>query len=145
MNVSDCSISRMDTLRKSVVAELNVLRGFTDQGTRGVDRLILCFFSSRRRHTRCSRDWSSDVCSADLIINNGKKKLEDIALVELNTDKHNFSNQRKTPCNVKAKRTDWRSHHIYPAIGEVAKIIRDDMLPAVIKSENWDMQIGRAS
>mgnify|MGYP007135085352 CR=1 FL=1 len=25
----------------------------------------LCF-SSRRRHTRCSRDWSSDVCSSDL-------------------------------------------------------------------------------
>src|SRR2546429_4033823 len=26
-----------------------------------------CFlFSSRRRHTRCSRDWSSDVCSSDL-------------------------------------------------------------------------------
>src|SRR2546422_6689177 len=24
------------------------------------------FFSSRRRHTRCSRDWSSDVCSSDL-------------------------------------------------------------------------------
>src|SRR5256884_6186642 len=26
----------------------------------------LFFFSSRRRHTRCSRDWSSDVCSSDL-------------------------------------------------------------------------------
>src|SRR5690606_40503395 len=25
-----------------------------------------CFFSSRRRHTRFSRDWSSDVCSSDL-------------------------------------------------------------------------------
>src|SRR5205809_3040186 len=25
------------------------------------------FFSSRRRHTICSRDWSSDVCSSDLI------------------------------------------------------------------------------
>src|SRR5690606_40056245 len=25
------------------------------------------FFSSRRRHTRFSRDWSSDVCSSDLI------------------------------------------------------------------------------
>src|SRR5256884_617663 len=25
------------------------------------------FFSSRRRHTRCSRDWSSDVCSSDLM------------------------------------------------------------------------------
>src|SRR5436305_11903010 len=24
------------------------------------------FFSSRRRHTRCGRDWSSDVCSSDL-------------------------------------------------------------------------------
>src|SRR5215475_14604236 len=29
---------------------------------------IFCFFffSSRRRHTRFSRDWSSDVCSSDL-------------------------------------------------------------------------------
>src|SRR5690606_40365982 len=26
------------------------------------------FFSSRRRHTRFSRDWSSDVCSSDLYI-----------------------------------------------------------------------------
>src|SRR5699024_4074668 len=25
------------------------------------------FFSSRRRHTRSKRDWSSDVCSSDLI------------------------------------------------------------------------------
>src|SRR5690606_39662138 len=29
----------------------------------------LCFFfSSRRRHTRFSRDWSSDVCSSDLVL-----------------------------------------------------------------------------
>src|SRR5690606_39386840 len=28
---------------------------------------VCCFFSSRRRHTRFSRDWSSDVCSSDLI------------------------------------------------------------------------------
>src|SRR3989442_15689829 len=26
----------------------------------------MIFFSSRRRHTRCGRDWSSDVCSSDL-------------------------------------------------------------------------------
>src|SRR5690606_40069152 len=25
------------------------------------------FFSGRRRHTRFSRDWSSDVCSSDLV------------------------------------------------------------------------------
>src|SRR5690349_23467854 len=27
---------------------------------------VLFFFSSRRRHTRSLRDWSSDVCSSDL-------------------------------------------------------------------------------
>src|SRR5262245_53817979 len=30
------------------------------------DLLNLFFFSSRRRHTRCLSDWSSDVCSSDL-------------------------------------------------------------------------------
>src|SRR5258707_5933145 len=30
--------------------------------------LLLFFFSSRRRHTRYWRDWSSDVCSSDLIV-----------------------------------------------------------------------------
>src|SRR5207302_8563449 len=29
---------------------------------------LVFFFSSRRRHTRFSRDWSSDVCSSDLKI-----------------------------------------------------------------------------
>src|SRR5690606_39417748 len=29
------------------------------------------FFSSRRRHTRFSRDWSSDVCSSDLLSGSG--------------------------------------------------------------------------
>src|SRR5699024_11472837 len=28
--------------------------------------LFVFFFSSRRRHTRSKRDWSSDVCSSDL-------------------------------------------------------------------------------
>src|SRR5206468_8586870 len=28
---------------------------------------LLFFFSSRRRHTRSDRDWSSDVCSSDLL------------------------------------------------------------------------------
>src|SRR5690606_40334387 len=30
--------------------------------------IIFFFFSSRRRHTRFSRDWSSDVCSSDLAL-----------------------------------------------------------------------------
>src|SRR5690606_39321574 len=32
------------------------------------------FFSSRRRHTRFSRDWSSDVCSSDLFMNGNTLK-----------------------------------------------------------------------
>src|SRR5699024_11497156 len=28
---------------------------------------VWCFCSSRRRHTRSKRDWSSDVCSSDLV------------------------------------------------------------------------------
>src|SRR5205809_2799247 len=39
--------------------------------------LLRCvfFFSSRRRHTRCSRDWSSDVCSSDLGMSSTIKEL----------------------------------------------------------------------
>src|SRR5215212_3019059 len=29
--------------------------------------IFFFFFSSRRRHTRCLSDWSSDVCSSDLL------------------------------------------------------------------------------
>src|SRR5205814_4809806 len=30
--------------------------------------MFFFFFSSRRRHTRCLSDWSSDVCSSDLLL-----------------------------------------------------------------------------
>src|SRR5690606_40808307 len=33
-----------------------------------LSRCSFFFFSSRRRHTRFSRDWSSDVCSSDLLL-----------------------------------------------------------------------------
>src|SRR2546422_938445 len=34
---------------------------------KGLDEQAFLFYSSRRRHTRSDRDWSSDVCSSDLI------------------------------------------------------------------------------
>src|SRR5207249_6808024 len=34
-------------------------------------RVYVFFFSSRRRHTRSKRDWSSDVCSSDLASRRG--------------------------------------------------------------------------
>src|ERR1039457_4599608 len=35
-----------------------------------------CFFSSRRRHTRLQGDWSSDVCSSDLLIEERKRSTQ---------------------------------------------------------------------
>src|SRR5256884_4794281 len=36
---------------------------------------VVFFFSSRRRHTRCSRDWSSDVCSSDLVQSRSQQEI----------------------------------------------------------------------
>src|SRR2546422_5355774 len=38
-------------------------------------------FPSRRRHTRCSRDWSSDVCSPDLL--HGRVRVIPLAVAQL--------------------------------------------------------------
>src|SRR6266436_9520352 len=42
--------------------------------------MLYCFFffSSRRRHTRCSRDWSSDVCSSDLLDRRGRESFQEL-------------------------------------------------------------------
>src|SRR5699024_12091971 len=42
---------------------------------------IYYFFSSRRRHTRSKRDWSSDVCSSDLMKWTVGKKLSMIFII----------------------------------------------------------------
>src|SRR2546426_4725472 len=36
--------------------------------------LVFFFFSSRRRHTRLQGDWSSDVCSSDLVSLAGRRR-----------------------------------------------------------------------
>src|SRR6266508_4683078 len=41
-----------------------------------VVRGFLFFCSSRRRHTRWPRDWSSDVCSSDLVVLMGSGRHE---------------------------------------------------------------------
>src|SRR6266498_3862740 len=46
---------------------------------------VFCFFffSSRRRHTSCGREWSSDVCSSDLVKPQHRILLEKFGLEEL--------------------------------------------------------------
>src|SRR6266699_5335245 len=49
------------------------------------------FFSSRRRHTRCGRDWSSDVCSSDLLARQSARHRENVNGVgSLENDSLNF-------------------------------------------------------
>src|SRR5256885_3964799 len=43
-------------------------RGFVLMTSSGHTIRCLFFFSSRRRHTRLQGDWSSDVCSSDLLL-----------------------------------------------------------------------------
>src|SRR5207245_6802021 len=51
-------LGRIDSVcGEAIGAELERARGVEE-------RYPSVFFSSRRRHTRCYRDWSSDVCSS---------------------------------------------------------------------------------
>src|SRR5690606_39796483 len=54
------------------VALCRACPGACSRGVRFLGLVMLFFFSSRRRHTRFSRDWSSDVCSSDLAFNQGE-------------------------------------------------------------------------
>src|SRR5207248_7478380 len=53
------------------------------------------FFSSRRRHTRSYGDWSSDVCSSDLICQMAKKRFKvNRTIARLNNPKNEHIFQR---------------------------------------------------
>src|SRR5579872_6181097 len=56
-------------------------------------QFVFFFFSSRRRHTRCGRDWSSDVCSSDL------KRAGDLMAWPL-TPLLTFIDGSSPPCNA---------------------------------------------
>src|SRR5690606_29946329 len=47
----------------------------------------LFFFSSRRRHTRFSRDWSSDVCSSDLSTRGQADKIDQLTALRREEDR----------------------------------------------------------
>src|SRR5690606_19409863 len=48
--------------------ELHRLQRLLEQRGHRRRAVAVFFFSSRGRHTRFSRDWSSDVCSSDLVL-----------------------------------------------------------------------------
>src|SRR5690606_40499469 len=80
--------------------------------------LVSFFFSSRRRHTRFSRDWSSDVCSSDLA--GGQ-------LGELRRQAGEDLSDAEKPCGrgALAGGTSRRHQSFARSIGEAKKFIRN--------------------
>src|SRR5699024_11733906 len=64
------------------------------------------FFSSRRRHTRSKRDWSSDVCSSDLPLQVEVELLQVQSHVSKNTSKEHMLQFYKTLDDVKDDKFD---------------------------------------
>src|SRR5256885_16551735 len=95
---------------------------------------VFFFFSSRRRHTRLQGDWSSDVCSSDLISTGDKDmaQLVDGSITLVNT----MNNTVLDRDAVKAK------FDVYPEqIVDYLALVGDtsDNIPGI------DKEIGRAS
>src|SRR5690606_15998394 len=73
------------------------------------------FFSSRRRHTRFSRDWSSDVCSSDLFPIGLYRVFRDDHLVVGPAERRSgFKKQDRFPGNF------------HPALGGMLRVIQSD-------------------
>src|SRR3712207_7028291 len=84
------------------------------------------FFSSRRRHTRYWRDWSSDVCSSDLIndfYHLGTKNTIKSALYRLNQEKQ--ITRLIDGLYTKPEYSEILKEYSYPDVSEVAEKIAD--------------------
>src|SRR3712207_8330240 len=75
----------------------------------------LFFFSSRRRHTRYWRDWSSDVCSSDLDEAGDVLERDDVA--EVLRDAADLEERRRAvrPPAVRRDRAGLRAHRRAPS------------------------------
>src|SRR5690606_40302644 len=63
--------------------------------------IIKCFFfSSRRRHTRFSRDWSSDVCSSDLLSHLEIYGRQQVGAIDLQMGQRRQQNKHQVPRNA---------------------------------------------
>src|SRR2546428_680217 len=72
--------------------------------------LCVFFFSSRRRHTRSDRDWSSDVCSSDLIT------FPEATVTDGGPQSRNAREQPSPPLTTRTSNgqaSGWRRHFVY--------------------------------
>src|SRR5690606_39734626 len=101
---------------------------------------LLFFFSSRRRHTRFSRDWSSDVCSSDL-----RADTERAALLEEErtaTDPHRIAEIHVRLADIDAHSAEARAATILAGLGFDDEAQRR---PASSFSGGWRMRVALAA
>src|SRR3989449_6048145 len=101
------------------------------------------FFSSRRRHTRCSRDWSSDVCSSDLPGPGELRQMKDLVAEAMNDGAFGLSTALMMPPSSLATTDDLvELAKVAAAHGSIyATHIRDEGL-GVFDSIKEAIQIG---
>src|SRR5262245_1595478 len=90
------------------------------------------FFSSRRRHTICLSDWSSDVCSSDLqitrIVSVVNEAVSDTALLVIRDDDH------PTPGATTVSLSAFGEHVIQPALERACQRARVERIRAHFES-----------
>src|SRR5207245_235006 len=86
-----------------------------------------CCFASRRRHTRCYRDWSSDVCSSDLILMlTAADRLDDKTTgFELGADDYLTKPFELRELVLRLRALDRRRAHNRPPVREIAGLRLD--------------------
>src|SRR5690606_39760985 len=103
--------------------------------------------SSRRRHTRFSRDWSSDVCSSDLISGN------EIGLPldeERKLPKADFETKRRA---AYTRMYQTGAHYVVDSIADLmpclddieARLARGEDRKSVVKGKSVELHSGRDS
>src|SRR5690349_8082451 len=91
------------------------------------------FFSSRRRHTRSLRDWSSDVCSSDLLIDKAIRS-SDLGLNPTNDGKV-VRVPMPSPTQERRKELVKQLHKILENHRTAVRNIRRDIKEAIDKLE----------
>src|SRR5690606_40799778 len=86
--------------------------------------LCCFFFSSRRRHTRFSRDWSSDVCSSDLLDERPNVRLHGVDVLR----EHRLLDSYDQPlvCDVDVVDLDLRRFAIEEVMELLLRVLRSE-------------------
>src|SRR5712664_1356953 len=73
--------------------------------------MIFFLFSSRRRHTRSDRDWSSDVCSSDLSLK--REHAADPPVRIMSVEEVELAMRRGDPDRLRRLLAEWRMDDAY--------------------------------